>query len=142
MDIAMGGSTNTILHLLAAAEEAELDFTLKDIDQLSRKVPNLCKAAPSIDRYHIEDIHRAGGMMGLLGELGQANLLNLEVNSVHSDSLAATLETWDVVVSQSEAVKTFYRAGPAGIPTQVAFSQETRYDTLDLDRDNRMYSQY
>jgi dihydroxy-acid dehydratase len=136
MDIAMGGSTNTILHLLAAAQEAELDFTLTDIDQLSRKVPNLCKAAPAIDRYHMEDIHRAGGMMGILGELARGNLLNLDVHSVHSDSLATTLEAWDVVVSESEAVKTFYRAGPAGIPTQVAFSQDTRYDTLDLDRES------
>jgi dihydroxy-acid dehydratase len=132
----MGGSTNTILHLLAAAQEAELDFTLTDIDQLSRKVPNLCKAAPAIDRYHMEDIHRAGGMMGILGELARGNLLNLDVHSVHSDSLATTLEAWDVVVSESEAVKTFYRAGPAGIPTQVAFSQDTRYDTLDLDRES------
>ncbi|HIG41327.1 MAG: dihydroxy-acid dehydratase [bacterium] len=136
MDIAMGGSTNTILHLLAAAQEAELDFTLKHIDKLSRMVPNLCKAAPVIDRYHMEDIHRAGGMMGILGELHRGNLLNVEVNSVHSDSLASTLKTWDVAVSESDAVKTFYRAGPAGIPTQVAFSQDTRYDTLDLDRES------
>ena len=135
MDIAMGGSTNTILHLLAAAQEAELDFTLKDIDALSRKVPNLCKAAPAIDKYHMEDIHRAGGMMAILGELERGGLLNTSVNSIHGEPLADTLKEWDVVVTKNEAVKTFYRAGPAGIPTQTAFSQATRYDTLDLDRE-------
>ncbi len=135
MDIAMGGSTNTILHLLAAAQEAELDFTLDDIDRLSRKVPNLCKAAPAIDRYHMEDVHRAGGMMGILGELRRGNLLNMEVQSVHSSNLAEALDHWDVVTTNDEEVKTFYRAGPAGIPTQTAFSQGTRYDTLDLDRE-------
>jgi dihydroxy-acid dehydratase len=134
MDIAMGGSTNTILHLLAAAQEAELDFTLKDIDALSRKVPNLCKAAPAVDKYHMEDIHRAGGMMAILGELDRGGLLNTTVNSIHGEPLADTLKEWDVVVTKNEAVKTFYRAGPAGIPTQTAFSQATRYDTLDLDR--------
>lgn len=131
----MGGSTNTILHLLAAAQEAELDFTLKDIDALSRKVPNLCKAAPAIDKYHMEDIHRAGGMMAILGELERGGLLNTSVNSIHGEPLADTLKEWDVVVTKNEAVKTFYRAGPAGIPTQTAFSQATRYDTLDLDRE-------
>ena len=135
MDIAMGGSTNTILHLLAAAQEAELDFTLKDIDALSRKVPNLCKAAPAIDKYHMEDIHRAGGMMAILGELERGGLLNTSVNSIHGEPLADTLKEWDVVVTKNEEVKTFYRAGPAGIPTQTAFSQATRYDTLDLDRE-------
>ena len=134
MDIAMGGSTNTILHLLAAAQEAELDFTLDDIDRLSRKVPNLCKAAPAIDRYHMEDIHRAGGMMGILGELRRGNLLNTNVQSVHSATLDDALDKWDVVTTNDEAVKTFFRAGPAGIPTQTAFSQGTRYDTLDVDR--------
>lgn len=134
MDIAMGGSTNTILHLLAAAQEGEINFTLDDIDRLSRKVPNLCKAAPAIDRYHMEDVHRAGGMMGILGELRRGNLLNTQVQSVHSPNLDVALDRWDVVTSQDEAVKTFYRAGPAGIPTQTAFSQETRYDTLDVDR--------
>lgn len=135
MDIAMGGSTNTILHLLAAAQEAELDFTLDDIDRLSRKVPNLCKAAPAIDRYHMEDVHRAGGMMGILGELRRGNLLNTNVQSVHSSSLDEALDRWDVITTEDEAVKTFYRAGPAGIPTQTAFSQGTRYDTLDTDRE-------
>ena len=135
MDITMGGSTNTILHLLAMAKEAEVDFTLKDIDALSRKVPNLCKAAPAIDKYHMEDIHRAGGMMAILGELERGGLLNTSVNSIHGEPLADTLKEWDVVVTKNEAVKTFYRAGPAGIPTQTAFSQATRYDTLDLDRE-------
>ncbi|MFN3235489.1 MAG: dihydroxy-acid dehydratase [Pseudomonadales bacterium] len=135
MDIAMGGSTNTILHLLAAAQEAQLDFTLDDIDRLSRKVPNLCKAAPAIDRYHMEDVHRAGGMMGILGELRRGNLLNTNVQSVHSSSLDEALDRWDVITTEDEAVKTFYRAGPAGIPTQTAFSQGTRYDTLDTDRE-------
>jgi dihydroxy-acid dehydratase len=135
MDIAMGGSTNTILHLLAAAQEAQLDFTLDDIDRLSRKVPNLCKAAPAIDRYHMEDVHRAGGMMGILGELRRGNLLNTNVQSVHSSSLDEALDRWDVITTKDEAVKTFYRAGPAGIPTQTAFSQGTRYDTLDTDRE-------
>ena len=134
MDIAMGGSTNTILHLLAAAQEGEVNFTLDDIDRLSRKVPNLCKAAPAIDRYHMEDVHRAGGMMGILGELRRGNLLNTNVQSVHSANLDAALDKWDVVATKDEAVKTFYRAGPAGIPTQTAFSQDTRYDTLDVDR--------
>ncbi|MBV1876243.1 MAG: dihydroxy-acid dehydratase [Pseudomonadales bacterium] len=135
MDIAMGGSTNTILHLLAAAQEAELDFTLDNIDALSRKVPNLCKAAPAIDEYHMEDIHRAGGMMGILGELARGGLIHTDVHSVFSDSLAKTLVDQDVMVTTNEAVKTFYRAGPAGIPTQVAFSQDTRYGNLDLNRE-------
>tara|TARA_R110002073_G_scaffold322884_2_gene499701 strand:- start:1855 stop:3657 length:1803 start_codon:yes stop_codon:yes gene_type:complete len=134
MDIAMGGSTNTILHLLAAAQEGEVDFTLDDIDRLSRRVPNLCKAAPAIDRYHMEDIHRAGGMMGILGELRRGKLLNTDVQSVHSKNLNETLDQWDVVTTKNEAVKTFFRAGPAGIRTQTAFSQDTRYDTLDIDR--------
>jgi len=136
MDIAMGGSTNTILHLLAAAQEAELDFTLKDIDELSRMVPNLCKAAPAIDKYHMEDIHRAGGMMALLGELARGNLLDLNAKSIHSESLGHALQKWDVMVTEDDAVREFYRAGPAGIPTQTAFSQQTRYSNLDLDRQN------
>lgn len=134
MDIAMGGSTNTILHLLAAAQEGEIDFTLDDIDRLSRQVPNLCKAAPAIDRYHMEDIHRAGGMMGILGELRRGKLLNTSVQSVHSKNLDESLDQWDVVTTNNEAVKTFYKAGPAGIRTQTAFSQDTRYETLDVDR--------
>ncbi len=136
MDIAMGGSTNTILHLLAAAQEAGVDFTLADIDRLSRGVPNLCRAAPAVDTYHMEDVHRAGGMMGILGELDRGGLLNRDVVSVHSNSLTEALAAWDVVQTGDETTRTFYRAGPAGIPTQTAFSQETRYDSLDLDRES------
>ncbi len=134
LDIAMGGSTNTILHLLAAAQEAELDFTLKDIDRLSRKVPQLCKVAPSTPKYHMEDVHRAGGIMSILGALERAGLLHSDVPTIHSDSMLAALEQWDIKRNASEAVKQFFRAGPAGIPTQTAFSQSTRWDTLDDDR--------
>lgn len=134
LDIAMGGSTNTILHLLAAAQEAELDFTLNDIDRLSRKVPQLCKVAPSTNLYHMEDVHRAGGIMAILGSLDRAGLLNSDLPTVHSPSIKAALETWDISNNPSEAVREFYRAGPAGIPTQTAFSQSTRWDTLDTDR--------
>jgi dihydroxy-acid dehydratase len=130
----MGGSTNTILHLLAAAQEAELDFSVRDIDRLSRRVPNLCKVAPS-SHYHLEDVHRAGGVMAILGELARAGLLDTRVATVHSPTLADALAKWDVAVTQDEAVRTFYRAGPAGIPTTEAFSQSTRWDSLDLDRD-------
>jgi dihydroxy-acid dehydratase len=134
LDIAMGGSTNTILHLLAAAREAELDFTLADIDRLSRRVPQLCKVAPSTPKYHMEDVHRAGGIMGILGELERAGLLHADIPTVHGPSVRAALEQWDVRRSQDVRVHEFYRAGPAGIPTQVAFSQSTRWGTLDLDR--------
>lgn len=130
----MGESTNTILHLLAASQEAELDFTLTDIDALSRKVPNLCKAATVINKYHMEDIHRAGGMTAILGELARGNLLELSAKSVHSESLGTPLQKWDVMVTQDDAVRKFYRAGSSGIPTQTAFSQQTRYNNLDLDR--------
>jgi dihydroxy-acid dehydratase len=136
LDIAMGGSTNTILHLLAAAEEAELDFTLKDIDRLSRKVPQLCKVAPSTPKYHMEDVHRAGGVMGILGELDRAGLLHTDVPTVHSASLAEALEQWDIKRSDDPAVKEFFMAGPGGIPTQTAFSQDTRWDSLDDDREH------
>jgi dihydroxy-acid dehydratase len=134
LDIAMGGSTNTILHLLAAAQEAELDFTLADIDRLSRRVPQLCKVAPSTPKYHMEDVHRAGGIMAILGELERAGLLHTDIPTVHSPSLAAALARWDVRRTRDAAVHDFYRAGPAGIPTQTAFSQATRWGTLDLDR--------
>ena len=133
LDIAMGGSTNTILHLLAAAQEAQLDFGMADIDRLSRRVPNLCKVAPS-SHYHVEDVHRAGGVIAILGELARAGLLHTEVPMVHAPSLADALARHDVAVSRDEAVHTFFRAGPAGIPTQQAFSQDTRWPTLDLDR--------
>lgn len=134
LDIAMGGSTNTILHLLAAAQEAELDFTLKDIDRLSRKVPQLCKVAPSTPKYHMEDVHRAGGIMSILGSLEKGGLLHSEVPTIHSNTMLEALDKWDIKRSASDAVKKFFRAGPAGIPTQTAFSQSTRWDTLDDDR--------
>ena len=134
LDIAMGGSTNTILHLLAAAQEAELDFTMKDIDRLSLRVPQLCKIAPSTPRYHMEDFHRAGGVMGVLGELDRASLLHSDIPTVYSSSLQAALQHWDIMQTDESAVQDFYRAGPAGIPTQQAFSQATRYPSLDADR--------
>jgi dihydroxy-acid dehydratase len=133
LDIAMGGSTNTVLHLLAAAQEGEVDFRMSDIDRLSRKVPNLCKVAPS-SHYHMEDVHRAGGVMAILGELDRAGLLDTSIPTVHSVSMAAALDSWDVVRAKDPAVHDFYRAGPAGIPTQTAFSQSCRYPTLDNDR--------
>jgi dihydroxy-acid dehydratase len=133
LDIAMGGSTNTILHLLAAAREAGVDFHMADIDRLSRKVPNLCKVAPS-SHYHLEDVHRAGGVMAILGELDRAGLLDTTVSTVHSSSLAEALERWDVTRTKDPAVLEFYRAGPAGIRTNTAFSQNCRYPELDTDR--------
>ncbi|MBK2858375.1 dihydroxy-acid dehydratase, partial [Escherichia coli] len=134
LDIAMGGSTNTVLHLLAAAQEAEIDFTMSDIDKLSRKVPQLCKVAPSTQKYHMEDVHRAGGVLGILGELDRAGLLNREVKNVLGLTLPQTLEQYDVMVTQDDAVKKMFRAGPAGIRTTQAFSQDCRWDTLDDDR--------
>ncbi len=136
LDIAMGGSTNTILHLLAAAQEGELDFTLKDIDRLSRKVGQFCKVAPNTPKYHMEDVHRAGGIMAILGELDRAGLIHNKLPMVHSDTVAEALNKWDIVLTEDEAVKKFYRAGPAGISSQVAFSQDTRWPSLDLDREN------
>jgi len=136
LDIAMGGSTNTILHLLAAAQEAELDFTLKDIDRLSRKVPQLCKVAPSSPKYHMEDVHRAGGIMAILGELDRAGLLHADCATVHSATLGEALADWDILQADNAEVRKFYSAGPAGIPTQVAFSQDTRWPSLDSDRQN------
>ncbi len=134
LDIAMGGSTNTILHLLAAAHEAEVDFTLDDIDRLSRQIPQLCKVAPNIQKYHMEDVHRAGGIPSILGELDRAGLLHTELPTVHSPTMKDALDRWDITRTDDEAVRTFFKAGPAGIPTQQAFSQSTRWDTLDLDR--------
>ncbi len=133
LDIAMGGSTNTVLHLLAAAREAEVDFGMSDIDRLSRRVPNLCKVAPS-SHYHLEDVHRAGGVMAILGELDRAHLLESSVPTVHSASLADALEKWDVARTKDPTVHEFFRAGPAGIATQTAFSQSCRYPQLDTDR--------
>jgi len=136
LDIVMGGSTNTILHLLAAAQEAEMDFDLKDIDRLSRKVPQLCKVAPNSPLYHMEDVHRAGGIFGILGEIDRAGLLHSDLPTVHSKSMTEALDTWDIMRNPSPEVIEFYRAGPAGIPTQTAFSQSTRYPTVDGDREN------
>ncbi|WP_455380216.1 dihydroxy-acid dehydratase [Acidihalobacter prosperus] len=135
LDIAMGGSTNTILHLLAAAEEAGLPFTLADIDRLSRRVPHLCKVAPSTNQYHMEDVHRAGGVIGLLGELERGGLLHKNVFTVHSPTMGEALDTWDVRRTQSDEVKSLYRAGPGNIPTQQAFSQDKRWPALDVDRE-------
>ncbi len=136
LDIAMGGSTNTVLHLLATAHEAEVDFTMQDIDRLSRIVPHLCKVAPSTPLYHMEDVHRAGGVVGILGELARANLLNTETTNILGITLAQLLAKYDVMVTQEQAIKDFYRAGPAGIRTTQAFSQDCRFDTLDIDREN------
>jgi dihydroxy-acid dehydratase len=134
LDIAMGGSTNTVLHLLAAAYEGEVPFTMKDIDRLSRKVPVLCKVAPSVADVHLEDVHRAGGVMAIMGELERAGLVHADLPSVHSNSLAAALARWDITRTKSDSVRNFYLAAPGGVPTQVAFSQEHRFDQLDLDR--------
>lgn len=136
LDICMGGSTNTILHLLAAVQEGGIDFDLSNIDQLSRAVPQLCKVAPNTPEYHIEDVHRAGGIMGILAELHRAGLIHGDLPTVHSASLEEALNKWDIVGRPSESVKTFYKAGPAGIPTQTAFSQSTRWSSLDADRAN------
>jgi len=136
LDIAMGGSTNTILHLLAIAREAEVDFTLKNIDALSHKIPQLCKVAPNTQKYHIEDVHRAGGIMAILGELDRAGLLDTSCPTVHAPTMADALKQWDIVQTGDTAVAEFFRAGPAGIPTQVAFSQATRWPNLDADRVN------
>ncbi|WP_313221210.1 dihydroxy-acid dehydratase [Pseudoxanthomonas mexicana] len=134
LDIAMGGSTNTILHLLAAAQEAEVAFDMRDIDRLSRRVPQLCKVAPNTQKYHIEDVHRAGGIMAILGELARGGLLHTDVPTVHATTLGEAIAKWDVATNHDDAVATFYKAGPAGIPTQVAFSQATRWPSLDIDR--------
>ena len=134
LDIAMGGSTNTVLHLLASAQEGGIDFTMADIDRLSRKVPHLCKVAPSTQKYHMEDVHRAGGVVGILGELDRAGLLHTEVRNVLGMSLAELLDAYDVTRNASPLVKDFYRAGPAGVRTTKAFSQDCRWPDLDVDR--------
>ncbi|WP_261923636.1 dihydroxy-acid dehydratase [Shewanella sp. NFH-SH190041] len=136
LDIAMGGSSNTVLHLLAAAQEAQVNFSMVDIDRLSRQVPHLCKVAPATPQYHMEDVHRAGGVMGILGELNRAGLLHTDVGHVALDDgdLAVLLARFDITVSQDDAVREMYRAGPAGIPTTQAFSQDCRWDVLDVDR--------
>ena len=134
LDIAMGGSTNTVLHLLAAAEEGEVPFTMDDIDRLSRRVPCVCKVAPSIANVHVEDVHRAGGILGILAELDRGGLIHRDVHSVHAASLGAAMDRWDIAGKPTEGVKTFFMAAPGGIPTQVAFSQAERYESLDADR--------
>ncbi|MEZ5377537.1 MAG: dihydroxy-acid dehydratase [Acidimicrobiales bacterium] len=135
LDIAMGGSTNTVLHILAAAQEAGHDFTMAHIDAISRRVPNICKVAPSVDTYHMEDVHRAGGIPGILGELDRAGLIDASVPTVHSESMGAALDEWDIMRDSATAeAKRLFSAGPAGIPTQVAFSQATRWPSLDTDR--------
>ncbi|ENX39890.1 dihydroxy-acid dehydratase [Acinetobacter courvalinii] len=135
LDIAMGGSTNTVLHLLAAAHEAEVDFTMDDIDRLSRQVPVLSKVAPAKQDVHMEDVHRAGGIMAILGELDRANLLNTSCPTVHEPTLKDALDKWDIIRTEDADVYEFYRSSPGGIPTQVAFSQNRYYSTLDGDRE-------
>jgi len=134
LDVAMGGSTNTVLHLLACAQEAEVKFTMADIDKISRKVPCLCKVAPATAKYHVEDVHRAGGVFGILAELNRAGLIHGQVPTVHTKSLGEAITEWDAATSNDLSVRTFYSASPGSIPTQEAFSQDRRFDTLDLDR--------
>ena len=136
LDVAMGGSTNTVLHLLAAAHEAEVDFTMADIDRMSRKIPNLCKVAPATQKYHMEDVHRAGGVLGILAELDRGGLLHRDCGTVHEKTMGAALNRWDVMSGTESLAKTRYRAAPGGIPTQTAFSQSARWPDLDRDREN------
>ncbi|MGO9356713.1 MAG: dihydroxy-acid dehydratase, partial [Xanthobacteraceae bacterium] len=134
LDISMGGSTNTVLHLLAASYEGEVGFTMKDIDRLSRRVPVLCKVAPAVADIHLEDVHRAGGVMGILGELDRAGLIHAELPTVHSPTMKDALDRFDVMRTSSDSVRKFYLAAPGGVPTQVAFSQDKRFEALDTDR--------
>ncbi len=134
LDVAMGGSTNTVLHLLACAREAEVEFTMADIDRISRRVPCLCKVAPSTNKYHVEDVHRAGGVFGILAELDRAGLVHREVPAVHSKTIGEAIAAWDVIGKQDGPVVELYRSSPGGVPTQEAFSQNRHYETLDLDR--------
>ncbi|MFN3713552.1 MAG: dihydroxy-acid dehydratase [Alcanivoracaceae bacterium] len=136
LDIAMGGSTNTVLHLLAAAQEGEVNFTMADIDRMSRRVPCLSKVAPATQKYHMEDVHRAGGVMAILGELDRAGLLHRDCSTVHAPTMAAALDQWDIMRTNDQSVQQFYMAGPGGVPTQTAFSQSTRWPSLDMDREN------
>ncbi|MDP2430875.1 MAG: dihydroxy-acid dehydratase [Pseudomonadota bacterium] len=136
LDVAMGGSTNTVLHLLAAAHEAGVNFTMKDIDRISRRVPNLAKVAPSTQLYHMEDVHRAGGVMAILGELDRAGLIHRDCHTVHSRTMGGALSVWDVMQAHDVSVFEFFKAAPGGVPTQVAFSQNRRFPELDLDRAN------
>ncbi|MEQ8308223.1 MAG: dihydroxy-acid dehydratase [Hoeflea sp.] len=135
LDISMGGSTNTVLHLLAASHEGEVGFTMDDIDRLSRKVPVLCKVAPAVENIHMEDVHRAGGIFGILGELDRAGLIDSSLPTIHAATMKEALARWDIAQTNSEAVHKFYSAAPGGVPTQTAFSQERRYEEgVDLDR--------
>ncbi|HZS81173.1 MAG TPA: dihydroxy-acid dehydratase, partial [Herbaspirillum sp.] len=134
LDVSMGGSTNTVLHLLAAAHEAQVEFTMTDIDRISRKVPCLCRVAPMTDKFHIEDVHRAGGIIAILGELARAGLLDTSLPTVHSKTLDAAIEKYDIRISSDPAIHTLFRAAPGGVPSQVAFSQTERYGQNDLDR--------
>ena len=134
LDIAMGGSTNTVLHLLAAAHEGEVPFTMQDIDRLSHRVPVLCKVAPSVANVHVEDVHRAGGIMAILGELDRQGLIDTSVSTVHAETLAEALQRWDIQRTADETVRVFYRAAPGGVPTTEAFSQAERWGALDTDR--------
>jgi len=136
LDVSMGGSTNTVLHLLAAAHEAEVTFSMADIDRISRKVPCLCKVAPMTDKFHIEDVHRAGGIIGILGELARAGLLDTTLPTIHSKTMADAIARYDITRSQDPEVRSLFRAAPGGVPTQVAFSQSERFATLDTDRSN------
>mgnify|MGYP001573758184 FL=1 len=136
LDVSMGGSTNTVLHLLAAAKEAKVDFTMKDIDKISRKVPCLAKVAPATQKYHMEDVHRAGGVYGILGELKRGKLLHEDVFTVHSKTLGEAIDHWDIISTKEDTVKDFYLAAPGGIPTTEAFSQEKVWPSLDDDRKN------
>ncbi|MYM24115.1 dihydroxy-acid dehydratase [Duganella sp. FT135W] len=136
LDVSMGGSTNTVLHLLAAAHEAGVDFTMADIDRISRKVPCLCKVAPMTDKYHIEDVHRAGGIISILGELARAGLLDTSRPTIHAPTMGEAIERNDIKRSDDPAVHQLFRAAPGGVPTQVAFSQSERFASLDLDRAN------
>ncbi|MCA0278227.1 MAG: dihydroxy-acid dehydratase [Proteobacteria bacterium] len=135
LDIAMGGSTNTVLHILASAHEGEIDFDQDDIDVLSRKVPVLCKVAPAKSDVHMEDVHRAGGIFSILGQLDKAGLLNRDLPTVHTASIGEAIDHWDISRTKSQAVRDFFLAAPGGVPTQVAFSQDRRWDELDLDRE-------
>lgn len=134
LDIAMGGSTNTILHLLAIAQEGEVPFTLQNIDRLSRKIPQLCKVAPNTQKYHVEDVHRAGGIFSILAELAKGNLIDTTVKTIHSDTLNDAIQHWDITISKEESVLRFFKAAPGGVPTQQAFSQDQRWESLDTDR--------
>ena len=135
LDIAMGGSTNTVLHLLAAAQEGGIPFTMADIDRLSRRVPCLCKVAPAVANVHVEDVHRAGGIPAILGELDRAGLIHRDVGTVHAKTLGEALDGWDLMKKPSPAVQQFFRAAPGGVPTQIAFSQSSRWEELDTDRE-------